>query len=264
MTPLYSYRLDDAEIRRYRGMADAALDQERDAWEAAGIGPGAHVVDLGCGPGAFLPLLVEWTSPDGRVTGVDRSADAVQAAKELLVHLRLDAAAAVVQAECASTGLTPASADVAFLRNVLIHNGPSAAEILEHVRSLLRPRGRALIAEPDVDALELPADAPDEQDLERRWCDWAASAGNDPALGAHLSQVASLGGFDVVLALDHVDTLHVERSPAFTARHVIAAAGFATAADVRRWEDAVAQRLAAGRHLTVRLPVHVVVVTPRS
>lgn len=53
----YSYILDPAEILRYRMMASRALDREADLWDAAGITSNAAVVDLGCGPGIFLPEL---------------------------------------------------------------------------------------------------------------------------------------------------------------------------------------------------------------
>jgi hypothetical protein len=49
----------------------AALRQERALWAAAGIGAGATVVDLGCGPGAFLPAWSDHTGSTGTVVGVD-------------------------------------------------------------------------------------------------------------------------------------------------------------------------------------------------
>ena len=74
----YTYRLSDAELARYRAMAAHALARERDLWNAAGIVPGARVVDLGCGPGAFLADLAERAGPHGRVVGVDDAAEAVR------------------------------------------------------------------------------------------------------------------------------------------------------------------------------------------
>ena len=48
----YSLELSDQERARYRMMAAGAADNEQLEWEAAGIKPGARVVDVGCGPGA--------------------------------------------------------------------------------------------------------------------------------------------------------------------------------------------------------------------
>jgi hypothetical protein len=47
------YLLSDAELARYRAMAAHALAREGELWTAAGIVPGARVVDLGCGPGMW-------------------------------------------------------------------------------------------------------------------------------------------------------------------------------------------------------------------
>jgi 2-polyprenyl-3-methyl-5-hydroxy-6-metoxy-1,4-benzoquinol methylase len=76
----YALRLTDAEIGRYRMMAEQARTAEADLWRLAGIGPGARVADLGCGPGALLPALAAEVGPTGHVTGVDGDPAAVGAA----------------------------------------------------------------------------------------------------------------------------------------------------------------------------------------
>jgi 2-polyprenyl-3-methyl-5-hydroxy-6-metoxy-1,4-benzoquinol methylase len=53
----YSFVLDDAELARYDAMAARAFAHEAGLWDLAGITAGAAVVDLGCGPGAFLASL---------------------------------------------------------------------------------------------------------------------------------------------------------------------------------------------------------------
>jgi SAM-dependent methyltransferase len=138
-------------------------------WTAAGIGPGARVVDLGCGPGTFLPELAGRVGPLGRVAGVDGAEEAVRTAGALVGQLGLRGRADVVRARTEDTGLVAGSFDVAFMRNVLVHNGPALNAILQHVAALLRPGGHLLSAEPDVTGLIIPDTAPDEQDLERRW-----------------------------------------------------------------------------------------------
>jgi 2-polyprenyl-3-methyl-5-hydroxy-6-metoxy-1,4-benzoquinol methylase len=80
----YTYQLSDAELARYRAMAGHALAREATSWTAAGIVPGARVVDLGCGPGTFLADLAARVGSTGRVTGVDDSEEAVRAASALL------------------------------------------------------------------------------------------------------------------------------------------------------------------------------------
>lgn len=75
----YTYQLSDAELARYRAMAAHALACEAELWTAAGILPGARVVDLGCGPGTFLADLAERVGSLGRVVGVDDAEEAVRA-----------------------------------------------------------------------------------------------------------------------------------------------------------------------------------------
>jgi ubiquinone/menaquinone biosynthesis C-methylase UbiE len=65
----YTFQLSDAELARYRAMAAHALAHEEALWTAAGIVPGSWVVDLGCGPGAFLADLPERAGRAGRRRG---------------------------------------------------------------------------------------------------------------------------------------------------------------------------------------------------
>jgi len=47
----------------------------------AGIEPGMHVLDVGCGAGDLTFLVADLVGPSGRVVGVDSSSDAVSAAR---------------------------------------------------------------------------------------------------------------------------------------------------------------------------------------
>jgi ubiquinone/menaquinone biosynthesis C-methylase UbiE len=257
--PDYSFRLDEAEVARYKAMASRALAQEASLWDAAGITTGVTVVDLGCGPGTFLPALAERTAPTGRVTGVDGSEDAVVTARSLIRALRLEDRIEIVRAQCDATGLPEGSFDAVLMRNVLIHNGPTVEQILGHAHALLRRGGHLLAMEIDVTELVLPDDAPDEQDLEQRWIDWARASGNDPAIGRRLAGLIGHYDFSVDATQERVDELRIERSPAWTSRQTLLSDGFASDADIERWDAAIAARLANVGLLDVRLPVYVVV-----
>jgi ubiquinone/menaquinone biosynthesis C-methylase UbiE len=76
----YALALDPAEVARYRLMAERARAVEAELWRVAGVRPGARVADVGCGPGALLPLLAAEVGPDGEVAGVDGDPGAVAAA----------------------------------------------------------------------------------------------------------------------------------------------------------------------------------------
>jgi cyclopropane fatty-acyl-phospholipid synthase-like methyltransferase len=62
----YTFVLDDAERERYRSMASEAERTEAPLWDLAGITTGARVLDVGCGPGAFLEILAARVAPTGK------------------------------------------------------------------------------------------------------------------------------------------------------------------------------------------------------
>ncbi|MFN9993603.1 MAG: class I SAM-dependent methyltransferase [Phycisphaerales bacterium] len=49
-------------------------DSTHKLWERAGVQPGMHVLDLGCGPGHAAIDLAQIIGPTGRVVGIDESA----------------------------------------------------------------------------------------------------------------------------------------------------------------------------------------------
>ena len=67
----YALRLSEAELQRYRIMAERAREAEAELWTLAGIAPGATVGDIGCGPGAILPALSKAVGPAGVVHALD-------------------------------------------------------------------------------------------------------------------------------------------------------------------------------------------------
>ena len=260
----YSFTLDPAELARYDAMAAHALNHEARLWDTAGITAGAAVVDLGCGPGAFLAALGARTARSGTVVGVDEAAAAVDAARALVEQRGLRDTVRIVHAAAQHTGLDPASFDVVFIRNLLVHNGPAAEEILNHARDLLRPTGHLLCVEPDITGLRLPEAAADERELEWRWTQMTRSLGNDPSLGSEdrLATLVSAAGFILDNAERRIDTLAVERSPAWTARQMMLDKGFATNADLARWDTAITTRLRDIGPLACELPLTAVLAHP--
>lgn len=252
----YTLHLSDAEVARYRAMAEQALAREQTLWIAAGIVPGARVADLGCGPGTFLGVLAERVGSGGHVTGVDAAEEAVRAAGALVEQLGLSGRVDIVQARMEDTGLAAGSLDVVFMRNVLCNNGPSLSVILQHVAALLGPGGHLLAVEPDVTGMLLPNAAPDELDLEQRGITMHRKRGNDPAMGRQLAAVLDRAGFHVDAVQERTDELAVERSPLWTAREALLADGLATEADFQRWESAINHRLSTTGMLTVQIPVY--------
>jgi len=241
----YTFRLDDAEVARFNEMAANAKRHEHELWQQAGIDDGKTVVDLGCGPGALLPLLAARVGARGCLIAVDADADACARVRE--VASALDASVHVVQADIARTGLPSASADVVLMRNVLVHNGRRASELLEHAARLLRPGGCLLSAEPDVAGIDFGT-ALAEQEYDNRWATMMRHDGNDPELGRgdRLSQLLQRNGWSVLATITWTDRLEIDKSPAWAAAEQITSRGFATTREVASWRQAMAVRRAQG------------------
>jgi SAM-dependent methyltransferase len=233
---------------------------ELELWVRAGIVPGATIVDLGCGPGALLPLLADRAGPAGTIIGVDADPAACTTAR--LVAADLDASVRIVQADAANTGLRPAAADVVMCRNVLVHNGKRADQLLAHAAFLLHPGGHLLSTEPDVDGLDFGA-ASAEWEYEQRWAAMAREDGNDPALGRddRLPQLLLGNGWHVLETLTWTDELLVDKSPAWAAADAVISRAFATRDEVSRWRKAMDLRRAAGP-LRCSLTMTTVLATP--
>src|ERR1043166_8899929 len=263
MSREYSFVLDEAEIARYRAMAAAAAQAEGDLWELAGIRAGANVADLGCGPGILLPLLVERTSSGGSVTAVERSDDALKAARSLLRATNLEDKVRIVQADAAATGLQPSSIDVVMIRNVLMHNGPRLGQILAHLRDLLAPGGALLAVEAAEEDIRFSGLTAEEKELEERWIRMMQAQGNDPNIGRPLADLVGGHRFSVIATRTHTDQIAVQRSPAWTARDMIVEKGFASEEDVGRWGAAIDHRLRTTGQLRGEVPFTVVVARPK-
>jgi ubiquinone/menaquinone biosynthesis C-methylase UbiE len=64
------------EHERLRHQGDLLAPATRRLFQAIGVRPGWHCLDVGCGPGATMRLLGDIVGPSGEVTGLDRDAKA--------------------------------------------------------------------------------------------------------------------------------------------------------------------------------------------
>jgi ubiquinone/menaquinone biosynthesis C-methylase UbiE len=79
--PAYVLGHDDAELARLSRQAAILNRLTAPLLKEAGIGPGMRVCDVGCGAGDMTLLVADMVGPTGRVTGVDRSGDALATAR---------------------------------------------------------------------------------------------------------------------------------------------------------------------------------------
>ena len=237
--PDYALKLSDAELARYRYMADAAAGMEYDLWTAAGVVEGATVADIGCGPGAVSGVLAGLVGPGGRVVAVDREPEAVAAARAAASAV---GNVSVEVGDANNTGIAPGSVDVVMIRHVLAHNGPLLESIVSHAASLVRPGGWVYLADVEASALRIRPSSAGFEDLNARYMQWHEQRGNDLSVGLRLAELLVGAGLEDV---EHHGRYHIipvppgMRPPSWAARDALVAAGLATQDDVERWNVAL-------------------------
>jgi ubiquinone/menaquinone biosynthesis C-methylase UbiE len=108
-----------------------------DCWERAGIGQGATVLDLGCGPGYTTLDLAALVAPTGRVVAIDQSVRFVGYLKQQQQALDVTNIEAHVM-DAHQLDLAEASIDVAYARWVLCYV-PYLEDVIQGVVRVLRP-----------------------------------------------------------------------------------------------------------------------------
>lgn len=234
----YSLRMSDTELGRYRRMADAARADEAQLWAQAGIVQGAHIADLGCGPGATLLGMAEVVGPAGSVVGVDGDGPAVAVACDLIAAAGLTHATARV-GDVADSKIEPGSVDVAVLRHVLAHNGPTEQAIVDHAASLVRPGGCVYLYDIEVTAMRRHPEHALVAEMWERYREFHARRGNDLLVGLRLGDLLAAAGLEEVAYTVRGMVARPKpgmRPPPWAAREAMVAAGVLDAADVARWE----------------------------
>jgi SAM-dependent methyltransferase len=232
----YALALDPAEVGRYRMMAEQARKAEAALWRLAGVGPGARVADVGCGPGALLPLLAAEVGPDGEVAGVDGDPAAVAAATAYVAGI---AGVSVRAAPAEATGLPAGTFDTVMVRHVLAHNGGREQAIVDHLGTLPHPGGCLYLVDAYGPGMATEPDLPVLAEIGERYHAFHAARGNDLRAGLRLAGWLRAAGLELV---DFRGTYQIVtfppgmRPPAWAARDAMLAAGVVTAADLERWD----------------------------
>jgi ubiquinone/menaquinone biosynthesis C-methylase UbiE len=148
--------------------------------------PGERVLDLGCGPGADLGLLAAAVG-DGFAVGIDRSW-AMAAAASSGGHVLCSDAGAI--------GVRSQQLDAVWVRAVLLHV-TSPLAVLQEVRRVLRPGGRAVLVEPDHGT---HIAGPSDPEVFERIREHRRTRFQNPLVGRALKDLLVSAGFEQVTA----------------------------------------------------------------
>jgi SAM-dependent methyltransferase len=248
----YLMEANEAEHARLIALARRQADQVREMCARAGVGAGARVIDVGCGPVGALLELADIAGPRGTVVGLDSSPEAVAAARALLAGRGLGRLRVVhgdINSMEPSVATTDGPFDAAHLRFVLVHQADPAAT-LRRVAALLRPGGRVLVADL-VEDTRYPRYDPPVPASERAWALLYAAAQRRGAAADVARRVPGLCAEAGLRVLDArgvfrlltlaQELLGTTRATLLSARRSIVGPGLATDTEV----DALADELAA-------------------
>lgn len=259
LSPMADYTLavSDAEIARYRMMAQHALAGESRQLALAGITEGAVVADVGCGPAAMSVEIAALVGPSGRVIGVEREDEALAAARRVIAESGRDNVE-LRQGAATESGIGAGAVDVVMMRHVLAHNGGDEQAIVDHLASLVRPDGSVYLVDVDLTGMRMLDSDPELTDLVDRYAAFHAARGNDPMVGLRLGKLLTNAGLEVADFTGGYNIVEVPpgiRPPLWAARDAMLAQGAATEEDVARWGAAFERVDAATERPTLFAPI---------
>jgi len=155
--------------------------REHARWRAerAGIAPGARVLDLGCGVGSNTALLADRVGPQGRVVGLDKSAEMVAAASQ-----RVQAGnAAFETGDARALPFEAGAFDAVWLERTLVHI-EETDRALSECKRVLAAGGTIVIAELDYTGVLI--DDPHTPELTRRILRQTVDPAAQPRIGRQL------------------------------------------------------------------------------
>jgi SAM-dependent methyltransferase len=141
--------------------------------ESLGVGPGARVLEVGCGNGSMSAWLAERVGSGGRAVAVDLDLS--------LVDVRVPGLE-LRQADIVARPIDPGGFDLVTARAVLHHVADVDAAI-RNLAACVAPGGAILLIEPDF----LPVSAAEPPDVRAFWDGWLAWS-RDQGIDYHLGR----------------------------------------------------------------------------
>lgn len=177
----YALGHSEEELDRLKTQARLIDPITRRFFGEAGIEPGMHVLDVGCGAGDTSVLLLEMVGEGGEVVGVDRAPAAIDAAREKgegRANLHF------LEGDPAEMSFERAFDAVVGRYVLMFQNRP--ALMLQRLASLLRPGGLIAFHELNCEGISSWPPLPTFDQLWRWNAETTQLYGADPRMGAKL------------------------------------------------------------------------------
>lgn len=163
----------------------------RRSLELLRIGPGARVLDVGCGTGVLLPALAELVGSGGKVVGLDYSPELLVKARERVREAGCEAVVELVEGNAVDLPFEGGAFDAAHVERVLIHV-PDADAAIREMRRVVRPGGWVVAAEPD----NFRVDQPNDPEGMALLTAFEMSQMKNPAMGLELNRRFAIAGLE--------------------------------------------------------------------
>jgi len=141
----YDAHMSTTDANRMFQRQTQRADQAADWLRHLDLRAGERCADVGSGPGYFSLILAERVGPTGVVYAIDRSPEALAYLAEEM-QVRGVANIQTVHGDAAAVDLPSGPADAAVVA-MMLHHTSDPAGVLRNVARLLRPGGRAVVAE---------------------------------------------------------------------------------------------------------------------
>ncbi|MCB0097929.1 MAG: class I SAM-dependent methyltransferase [Caldilineaceae bacterium] len=128
---------------------------------AVQIQAGWHILDAGCGTGAFLPLISELVGARGQISAVDVDAENVALAQARVSQAQLQCPTKIEQGDLLDLPYKTNAFDAVWCANVSQYlDDNNLSVMLEELMRVVRPGGLVAIKETDITAMSLNPPGP--------------------------------------------------------------------------------------------------------
>jgi ubiquinone/menaquinone biosynthesis C-methylase UbiE len=181
------------EYLRLKRQAQVWEPATKSVLERAGIAPGMHCLDAGCGPGEVMRLMAEYTGPTGIIVGLDTDANIGAEAISALNGAGLRQCRFLHADLLRLEQIDEAPFDLVFARLLLFHM-KNPAEVLRRLYAWLKPGGRLVIQDYDTKAIDAEPAHEALAEFKTVWSGVCEKAGLDERIGLRIPRLFAEAG----------------------------------------------------------------------